>query len=146
MSHASYQDALWSAARAAIGVMEDERGGARPGPDAGGAHTLEGAVARAISGCLAESFEDRLRREIQAANQEEAGLRLGHLDLRDLADYDAETHEFAAAGPTRPRSRADELIEQMRGAIDSLERLSSHACSFDPETDYCTLCGADGRA
>ena len=83
-----------AAVTAVISVVDDDRRGRRQvGPEQGGYYTLEGAVAAELYKHLASSFEDDLRLALARAREEEIGLRLGHIDVRDLADYDPEKPE-----------------------------------------------------
>lgn len=132
-----------AAAEAIISVVDEDRKGRRPvGPKQGGYYTLEGAVAAVIYKNLGESFENVLRRAINAAREEEIGMRLGHIDLRDLADYDPDLPEIEE---NMPRSRVEELEELLGNAMEELKELREHHCEFG-EKDYCVTCGADGRA
>lgn len=135
--------AVDAAARAVISVVDEDRAGRRPvGPEQGGYYTLEGAVAAVFHEYLDDPFEHVLRRTIEAAQSEESGLRLGHLDLRDLADYDPEKPETEQ---NVPRTRAEELEELLGRALEELKTIREHQCEFSDE-DRCMICGLDGRA
>lgn len=132
-----------AAAKAVISVVDEDRGGRRQvGPNQGGYYTLEGAVAAVLYQHLDERFEHVLQRAIKAAQDEETGLRLGHLDLRDLDDYDPEQPETVE---NIPPTRAEKLEQVLTDAIEELKTLREHQCQFSEE-DYCTVCGLDGRA
>lgn len=134
---------VFAAAAAVISIVDDERGGRRKRPEEGGFfHTLEGEVAQELYKHLESTFEHELRQAIDRARSEEIGMRLGHLDPRDLEDYDPEQPETVE---TMPPTKAEKLQQLLTDAIEELKTLRGHRCEFSEE-DYCIVCGLDGRA
>ena len=88
-----------AATAAVISVVDDDRRGRRPiGPEQGGHYSLEGAVAAELYKHLDSTFERDLRQAINAAREEETGMRLGFIDVRELADdVDADLRVARAA-------------------------------------------------
>ena len=105
-------------------------------------YSLEGAVAAELYKHLDSTFERDLRQAINAAREEETGMRLGFIDVRDLADYDSEKPETVE---NLPPTKAEKLEQLLTGAIEELKTLREHRCTFDSE-QWCTVCGLDGRA
>lgn len=129
---------VFAAAEAVISVVEEDHKGRRPGPDQGGFYTLEGEVASELYKHLDMTFEQALGQALSQARHEEIGVRLGHLDQRDLADGD--WHENQGG-----ETQTEKLRTLFARALEKLEELTDHRCEFG-EDDYCITCSCDGRA
>lgn len=128
-------ETVWRTAEQVIGVVDDYREGRdkRRVP-----YTLEGRVAEVLVRNIDRPVERAVRLAVNAATEEEAHLRLGHCDPRELPGSDPER---GVLGP----SAADRLERLLQGALGELRELRSHTCEFG-EDDYCVTCRLDGRA
>ncbi len=71
---------------------------------------------------------------------DEIARRAEAYDLAGLPATDA-PHPYTEA------TRAiDHLIGRLKATRADIQRLAAHQHTWDPDTDYCTVCGADGRA
>ncbi len=73
---------------------------------------------------------------VRAVAHEVAGIRMGHLDPHDFYDYDT--------GERYPTD-AETAIKLLSATIEEIKQLQAHSCRWTQD-DYCSICGADGRA
>lgn len=129
---------VFAAAEAVIAVVDQDRNSKLSRKQRGGLYTLEGEVASELYKHLDMTFERALGQAMEQARQEEISLRLGHLDPRDLMGGDWDENK-------RGQSRIEKLRTLFAQALEELDELENHQCSFG-EDDYCVTCGLDGRA
>lgn len=129
---------VFAAAEQAIRVVDDAREDVPIRGVKNHYYTLEGAVAEVLFRQLDMPFERALRRAVGRARDEETHLRLGNIDLRDLAGGD---WDESKSGSTQ----AEKLERLLTDALAELRTLREHECQYDSH-DLCTICGLDGRA